>query len=250
MFGNSKLGNLKRGQLTLLPLLAVSIAVGLSACSVLEDPMQAFQELPLIKPLRPVKPDMVSNNKIYYAPAQTYNLDLGATPFMGRLNMKESCAPQGHSLTIVDQTSKFYRIDVININNNPKYPNAQNSSTLELGNQITAMYKTLYGAFQEGQTMAVKSPIGPAGYSVLALPNLDQLALLIARQNDYVYVVQHSESKYSKQDMQRTLAEVAEAMQIPGKQLKKSKTELPISIDLANATPAQLADWKKLTRCS
>lgn len=240
MFGNSKL----------LPLLAVSLTAGLSACSVLEDPMQTFQELPFIKPLRPVKPDMVANNKIYYAPAQTYNLDLGGTPFMGRLNLKESCTPQGHSLTIIDQTNKFYRIDVININNNPKFPNAQNNSTLELGNQITATYKPLYSAFQEGQTIAVKSPLGPAAYSVLALPNLDQIALLIARQNNYVYVVQHSEVKYSKQDMQHILAQVADAMQVPGKQLKKSGSELPLTIDLANASPAQLADWKKLARCS
>lgn len=240
MFGKSKF----------IPLLVITFTAGLSACSVLEDPIQALQDLPIIKPLKPVRPDMQPNNKIYYAPAQTYNLDLGGAPFMGRLNMKESCAPQGHSLTIVDQTNKFYRIDVININNNPKFPNAQTNSTLELGNQITAMYKTLYSAFQEGQTIAVKSPIGPAGYSVLALPNLDQVALLIARQNNYVYVVQHTESKYNKQDMQQQLAKVAEAMQIPGKRLKKSGSELPLSIDLANATPAQLADWKKLARCS
>lgn len=245
MFGNSRFG-----KSPLLPVLAVSMTVALSACSVLEDPMQTFQELPFIKPLRPVKPEMVANTKIYYAPAQTYNLDLGGTPFMGHLSMKESCTPQGHSLTIVDQTNRFYRIDVININNNPKFPNAQNSSTVELGNQVTAMYKTLYTAFQQGQTTGVKSPLGPAAYSVLALPNLDQIALLIARQNNYVYVVQHSASKYDKQDMQHILAQVADAMQVPGKRVKKSPSELPLTIDLANATPAQLADWKKLARCS
>ena len=243
-------GKVMFGKATLLPLLAVSMVAGLSACSVLEDPLQTLYEVPFIKPLKPARPEMVANTKIYYAPAQTYNLDLGGTPFMGHLRMKESCAPQGHSLTIIDQTNKFYRIDVININNNPKFPNAQTNSTVELGNQVTGMYKTLYSAFQEGQTSGVKSPLGPAAYSVLALPNLDQIALLIARQNNYVYVVQHSESKYSKQDMQHILAQVADAMQVPGKRLKKSPSELPLTIDLANATPAQLADWKKLARCS
>ncbi len=230
--------------------LVTTITLGMSACSVVEEPMQAFYELPFIKPMQTSKPAVVQTNKIYYAPAQTYNLDLSASPFLGKLSLKESCTPEGQSLTIRDQANKFYRIDVININNNPKFPNAQNMSTLELSTQLTQMYKPLYNSFQEGITQTVKSPLGPAGYSVLALPNLDQIGLLIAKKNDYVYVVQHTEVKYSKNGMQHILAQVADAMQIPGKKLKKSNSELALSIDLTNATAAQLKDWKKLARCS
>jgi len=56
---------------------------------------------------------------LYDAPAQAYTLDLGAQNFRGDLRLRDSCTPEGSSLNIYDNAGRFFRIDAVNLINNP-----------------------------------------------------------------------------------------------------------------------------------
>ena len=207
--------------------------------------------------IQPNKP-LTQTNQVYYAPAQTYNLDLNSAVLAGKLTLQDSCTPEGNSLSITDQIGRFYRIDAINLNNNPKLPgvNSQNNAQdiSGLSSQIGQLYAQLYNAQIQAQAQGavklVRSQLGASGYLVLNQNNERFIGLLIHKRGDYAYVLQHSQTKYDEASMQQTLAQLAKNMQIPGRQLKKSGSELALSIDLATAIPAQLADWKKTAHCS
>lgn len=197
-------------------------------------------------------PQMPVNSKIYHAPAQTYDLDLSDQAFMGKLKMRQSCTPEGNSLSVLDQAGRFYRIDVINLKGNSKFPNADTLSIQDLSQQVIQYYTTLYNTYPATSPLQfLKSHVGAAGFGVLtSQQQLAPIGFLISKQGDYAYVLQHQGRSQNADAMLKTLNNLSAAMQIPGKQLKKSGTPLALSIDLAQATPAQLSDWKKTANCS
>jgi hypothetical protein len=230
-----------------------ALAMGLSACNsnsmmgvILTD--SPFSPLRVIE--NPKRPTIQATNKIYYAPAQTYDLDLSAPAFVGKLKLQQSCTPEGNSLTINDQIGRFYRIDVINLKNNPKFPDADGKSVTALSEQIYQFYLNLYKAYPQGSVKLVKSQLGKSGYASMSLPNhLSPIGLLIAKHQDYAYVLQHQQKYFNEKDMQYVLSEMANNMQIPGREMKKSGSMLALGIDL-QSTPEQINDWKKIARCS
>lgn len=199
-----------------------------------------------IQPNKPLK----QTSQVYYAPAQTYNLDLNTAVLAGKLHLEDSCTAEGNSLSITDQIGRFYRIDAINLNNNPKLPDAGEHDISSLSNQIGQLYTQLYQAQIQQRVKPVRSNLGEAGYLVLNQNNQRFIGLLIQHRGNYAYVIQHTQAKYNEKRMLQTLAQLAKNMQIPGRQLKGSDSEMALSIDLASATPAQLADWKKTAHCS
>lgn len=203
--------------------------------------------------IKPNKP-LVQTNQVYYAPAQTYNLDLNSAILAGKLDLQDSCTPEGNSLSITDQIGRFYRVDAINLNNNPKLPSADTQDIAGLSSQIGQLYTQLYDAQIQPQTAGnvkvVRSNLGEAGYLVLHQNDQRFIGLLIQHRGNYAYVIQHTQTQYNEKRMLQSLGQLAKNMQIPGRQLKGSDSEVALSIDLASATPAQLADWKKTAQCS
>lgn len=199
--------------------------------------------------IQPNKP-LTQTTQVYYAPAQTYNLDLNSAVLAGKLHLKDSCTPEGNSLSITDQLGRFYRVDAINLNNNPKLPGANTQDTAGLSSQISQLYAQLYQAQPQGEIKPVRASLGSSGYAVLNQGNQRFIGLLIHKRGDYAYVIQHSQPKYDETTMQQTLAQLARNMQIPGRQIKNSGSEMALSIDLSQSTPAQLAAWKKTAHCS
>lgn len=200
--------------------------------------------------IQPNKP-LAQTNQVYYAPAQTYNLDLNSAVLAGKLNLQDSCTPEGNSLSITDQIGRFYRIDAINLNNNPKLPGAGEQDIVALSSQIGQLYAQLYQAqVTQGAVKPVRSSLGASGYLVLNQNSERFIGLLIHKRGDYAYVIQHTQPKYDEATMQQILAQLARNVQVPGRQIKNSGSEMALSIDLATATPAQLADWKKTAHCS
>jgi hypothetical protein len=203
--------------------------------------------------IQPNKP-LVQTNQIYYAPAQTYNLDLNSAVLAGKLNLQDSCTPEGNSLSITDQIGRFYRIDAINLNNNPKLPGANAQDTQTLSSQIGQLYAQLYQAQiqpqSQGAVKPVRASLGASGYVVLNQNNQRYIGLLIHKRNDYAYVIQHTQTTYNETTMQQALAQLSRNMQVPGRKIKDSGSEMALSIDLAAASPAQLAAWKKTANCS
>lgn len=203
--------------------------------------------------IKPNKP-LVQTNQVYYAPAQTYNLDLNSAILAGKLDLQDSCTPEGNSLNITDQIGRFYRVDAINLNNNSKLPSADTQDIAGLSSQIGQLYSQLYDAQIQpqaaGNVKAVRSNLGEAGYLVLNQNNQRFIGMLIQHRGQYAYVIQHTQTQYNEKLMLQSLGQLAKNMQIPGRQLKGSDSEMALSIDLASATPAQLADWKKTAQCS
>lgn len=197
---------------------------------------------------KPNKP-LVQNNQIYYAPAQVYNLDLNTPALMGKLDLKESCAPEGSSLSITDQLARFYRIDAVNLNNNPKLPNANAQDIKGLTTQLGQFYAQVYQAEPRGTVNLVRSNLGQSGYIVLDQADERHIGLLVYPRGNYAYVVQHTQKKFDDASMKQSLAQLAASIQIPGRKLKNSDSELPLSIDLEQSSPEQLAAWKKTAGC-
>lgn len=198
--------------------------------------------------IQPNKP-LVQNNQMYYAPAQAYNLDLNSPALLGKLNLKESCAPEGSSLSITDQLGRFYRVDAVNLNNNPKLPNASSQDTNSLTTQLGQFYAQVYQATPQTAAKSVRSRLGQSGYMVLDQKDQRHIGLLVHRRGDYAYVVQKTQTQFDDATMQQGLAQLANNIQIPGRKLKNSDSELPLSIDLAQSSPEQLAAWKKSASC-
>ncbi|XID74541.1 hypothetical protein ACF3NA_08420 [Alkanindiges sp. WGS2144] len=217
------------------------LSLALGACSHLTKNQQTK--------IQPNKP-LVQSNQIYYAPAQSYNLDLDTPALLGKLDLKQSCTAEGNSLSITDQIGRFYRVDAINLNNNPKLPQANEQNSAALTSQLAQFYSQLYQTPLQGNTKSVRSALGASGYAVLSQDNQQVIGLLIHKRGDYAYVLQHTQPRYDEKTMQQALAQLAQNMQIPGRQLKNSTSEMALSIDLAQSTPAQLAAWKKSANCS
>ena len=215
--------------------LLVGLSITLSACS----------HHAKFKPNKP----LVQSNQIYYAPAQAYNLDLNTPALMGKLDLKESCAPEGSSLSITDQLARFYRIDAVNLNNNPKLPDANAQDVQALTSQLSQFYAQVYQAQPQGTVKLVRSNLGQSGYVVLDQANERSIGLLVYPRGNYAYVVQHTQKNFNDALMKQNLAQLAGNIQIPGRKLKNSDSELPLSIDLAQSSPEQLATWKKTASC-
>lgn len=221
-------------QLATLSMLGFALA--LSACS---------HHKAKIEPNKP----LVQSHQIYYAPAQTYTMDLNSSVLVGKLILADSCTPEGNSLSITDQLGRFYRVDTINLNNNPKLPEANTQEIQPLTAQLAQFYSQLYQAQPEGAIKPVRSALGASGYAVLN-NSRQHIGLLIHKRGDYAYVIQHTQTQYNETDMQQMLAQLAKNIQIPGRQIKNSGSELALSIDLSKATPTQLANWAKTANCS
>ena len=197
---------------------------------------------------QPNKP-LLQSQQIYYAPAQAYNLDLNTPALMGKLDLQDSCTPEGNSLSITDQIGRFYRVDTVNLNNNPKLPNASTQDIKGLTAQLGQFYAQIYQAQPQADIRIVRSNLGQSGYIVLNQPDQRHIGLLIHQRGDYAYVIQHTQTQFDDATMQHSLSQLARNIQIPGRKLKNSDSEMAMSIDLASS-PQQLAAWKKTAGCS
>lgn len=228
-----------------------TLAIGLSACDsssmvmLLTD--SPFSPLKVID--KPQSPEIDSTKKIYFAPAQTYDLDLSSPAFVGKLKLKSSCTPEGNTLTVRDQIGRFYRIDVINLNHNPKFPDAENKDLTALSQQIYQFYLNLYKAYPQNSIKLVKSQLGKSAYASMSLPNhLSPVGFLMSKRDNYVYVIQHQQKFFNDKQMQYVLSQIAQNMQIPGRQIKDSGSMLALGIDL-QSPPDQINSWKKAAHC-
>jgi hypothetical protein len=96
--------------------------------------------------------------------------------------------------------------------------------------------------------------MGPALYSLVEIASGDTpryLGYLITRRGNFAYVLQHVQNSNRPRNMRTILGLVASEIQIPGRlAANKEQSDTPMYIDLKNSTPEQIADWKKLARCT
>ncbi len=195
------------------------------------------------------------SNHVYHAPGQAYSVDLGSAIFRGEVKLRESCTPEGSSLNIVDNEGRFFRIDAVNLINNPNIPLPEFADDPTVRELVLRFYteKVNTGGKLLTQT-SVNSRMGPALYSVVELPvqgKTSYLGYLIARRGNIAYVLQHLQSVYRAEQMRAALGSLAADTKIPGVRPNvEGQKDVPLYIDLKNSTPEQIAEWKKAADCT
>ena len=202
------------------------------------------------------------SRNLYHAPAQAYTLDLGAQNFRGDVRLRDSCTPEGSSLNIYDNAGRFFRIDAVNLINNPNIvlPDfADDTTTRDL---IFRYYMEKVNP--NGRILLqrnVNSRMGSALYAVAEseinvkdltddLNTTRFLGYLIVRRGNIGYVLQHEQKFYRSDRMLEILGLLASEIQVPGRLPTNRKQEdIPLYIDLKNSTPEQIEDWKKAAQC-
>jgi hypothetical protein len=194
------------------------------------------------------------SNLMYYAPAQAYSLDLGSQAFRGEVTLRDSCTPEGSSLDLTDNDGRFFRVDAVNLINNPNIELPEFTDDPTVRDLVLRYYTEQVNAGSRVIERAnVNSRMGPALYSLVEIAGGDTpryLGYLIARRGNFAYVLQHVQNSNRPRNMRTILGLVASEIQIPGRlSANKEQSDTPMYIDLKNATPEQIAEWKKLARC-
>ncbi len=183
--------------------------------------------------------------KIYHAPAQLFDFDLGSTVLRGELRLKHSCNVTGTSLDIQDQLNQQVRVDTFNLNNNPQLGSTSESTLQEITPALLALYQNKYQA-TASTAQAGKSTLGEVVFSRLQLAN-HSVDLAIMRYYGYAYVLQWNSPLVQKDTDQarQQLQTLLKSIQIPGQKLKGSSSDLPISFDLSNSDAKVRQTWQK-----
>jgi hypothetical protein len=199
---------------------------------------------------------------IYDAPAQAYSIDLGAQNFRGDVRIRDSCTPEGSSLNIYDNAGRFFRIDAVNLINNPNIVMPEFADDTTTRDLIFRYYMDKVNS--GGRIILqrnVNSRIGAALYTVVQseitvkdinndLNTSRYMGYLIIRRGNIGYVIQHEQKFYRSDRMLEILGLLASEIQIPGRLPTNRKQEdNPLYIDLKNSTPEQIEDWKKAAQC-
>lgn len=199
---------------------------------------------------------------LYHAPAQAYTLDLGAQNFRGNVRLRDSCTPEGSSLNIYDNAGRFFRIDAVNLINNPNIvlPDfADDTTTRDL------IFRYYMEKVNTGGRILlqrnVNSRMGSALYAVVQseinVKDLTQdlnttrvMGYLIVRRGNFGYVLQHKQKFYRSDRMVEILGLLASEVQVPGRlPTNKKQEDNPLYIDLKNSSPEQIEEWKKAAQC-
>jgi hypothetical protein len=199
---------------------------------------------------------------LYDAPAQAYTIDLGAQNFRGDVRIRDSCTPEGSSLNIYDNAGRFFRIDAVNLINNPNIVMPEFADDTTTRDLIFRYYMEKVNP--GGRIILqrnVNSRIGAALYSVVRseinvkdpakdLNTTRYMGYLITRRGNMGYVIQYEQKFYRSDRMLEILGLLASEMQIPGRLPTNIKQEdNPLYIDLKNSTPQQIEDWKIAAQC-
>lgn len=199
---------------------------------------------------------------LYDAPAQAYTIDLGAQNFRGGVRLRDSCTPEGSSLNIYDNAGRFFRIDAVNLINNPNIPLPEFADDATTRDLIFRYYMDKVNPGGRIITQRnVNSRMGASLYAVaqyeIAVKDPTQdlnttrfMGFLITRRGNIGYVIQHEQKFYRSDRMVEILGLLASEMMIPGRlPANRKQDDNPIYIDLKNSTPAQIEEWKKKAQC-
>ncbi len=199
---------------------------------------------------------------LYDAPAQAYTIDLGAQNFRGQVRLRDSCTPEGSSLNIYDNAGRFFRIDAVNLINNPNIVLPEFADDTTTRDLIFRYYMEKVNP--NGRIIIqrnVNSRMGSSLYAVvqseITVKDLTQdlnttrfMGYLITRRGNIGYVIQHEQKFYRSDRMLEILGLLASEVQIPGRlPTNKKQEDNPLYIDLKNSTPAQIEEWKKAAQC-
>lgn len=197
------------------------------------------------------------STQIYHAPAQAYSINLGSQAFRGEVNLRDSCGSLGSALDITDSLGRFFRVEVINLLNNPniQIPEFSDERTIQeliLNDYLSRVHKSAKLVEQR----PVRSRLGSALYAVLEVKSFQRteyIGYVVTRRGNFAYVSQHLQNNYRPKDMRDVLAALSSEIKIPSMTpptFPRERTDLPLFIDLKNSTIEQITEWQKVARCT
>lgn len=187
--------------------------------------------------------------KVYHAPAQSYDFDLGSPLLRGELKLKEACSVTGSSFDIQDQIQQQIRIDTVNLNHHPQLGQHVDSDLKTVAPLILNLYQTQYQA-QAQQPKVYKSHIGDVVITRLQR-STNPIDLLIVKKYQYAYVLQLNSplQAETEESTRQRMLDLLKSLQIPGKHIAGNSSTLPLSFDLSNSDASARRTWQK-TYCS
>lgn len=197
------------------------------------------------------------STQTYHAPAQAYSINLGSQAFRGDVTLRDSCTSLGSTLDVTDSTGRFFRVEVVNLLNNPniQIPEFSDERTIQelvLNDYLGRVHKSAKLIEQR----PVRSRLGNSLYAVLevnAFQRTDYVGYVVTRRGNFAYVSQHVQKTYRPNDMREVLAVLASEIKIPSMtppNFPRERTDLPLFIDLKNSTIEQVTEWQKVARCT
>lgn len=197
------------------------------------------------------------STQIYHAPAQAYSINLGSQAFRGDVTLRDSCTSLGSTLDVTDSTGRFFRIEVVNLLNNPniqipEFSDERIIQELVLNDYLSRVHKSAKLVEQR----PVRSRLGNSLYAVLEVNSFQRtefVGYLVTRRGNFAYVSQHVQNNYRAADMRDVLAVLAGEIKIPSMTpplYPRERADLPLFIDLKNSTIEQVSEWYKVARCT
>lgn len=197
------------------------------------------------------------STQIYHAPAQAYSINLGSQAFRGDVTLRDSCTSLGSTLDVTDSTGRFFRIEVVNLLNNPniqipEFSDERIIQELVLNDYLSRVHKSAKLVEQR----PVRSRLGNSLYAVLEVNSFQRtefVGYLVTRRGNFAYVSQHVQNNYRAADMRDVLAVLTGEIKIPSMTpplYPRERADLPLFIDLKNSTIEQVSEWYKVARCT
>lgn len=180
----------------------------------------------------------------YHAPAGAYSIDLGINTFRGKVSLDERCDRYGGSTTLWDGSGRMFRLDYVMLENNPNVRAPRFASDQTLLNLVLNAY--LRGVIAEAPMVRSAEVVHreflqqSEPQSLFTIVSLDidsskddsappvtgtyYYGLLLFKQEDRAYVVQHRQPALMQETMKTVLLRLADSMEIPG--VVRDDTEL------------------------
>ena len=196
---------------------------------------------------------------LYYSPAAAYSLDLGISTFRGDVVLDERCDRYGGSTTFWDDSGRMFRVDYLQVENNPNIRAPRFASDLTLLNLVLNAY--LRGVVTESPMVRSAEVVhrefiqDSSPRSLFTLVSLDvnsdeipdtpdvsgnyYYGFLLFKKGQLVYLIQHRQPALMVDTMKTALLRLADAVEIPGKVRDDTEMERTRRL-LARLKPGEL----------
>lgn len=183
---------------------------------------------------------------IYSSPAAAYTIDLGINTFRGHVVLDERCDNTGGSTTFWDGNGRMFRIDYLQLENNPMVDAPRFASDLTLMNLVLNSYLRKVVANSDAITSAeavhrelLDNTKPRSMFAIVSIqvngkklnnphPGVSgkyYYGFLLFKKGGLMYVVQHRQPVLMTDKMKQVLLRLADAMTIPGKQRDDTEME-------------------------
>lgn len=176
-----------------------------------------------------------TSKTLYGAPQKIYELDLSNNIFRGTTTIIEECDDYNISTTLWDEENRFFRIDLLAAEGNPSLntpPFISDAALLQLALDSYTKNRTASSSVITAVApIYQKTYTGSVPLTMMALHHIEvdsqaaknfpavtgdyYYGFMLFRHNKYIYVLQHRQSFYATDKMERVLKSMLSAISVP-----------------------------------